>query len=151
MNQNNLLKIEENEQDFQSQKHFYELLENTVGSMKTYYNKRLKGKDSVPEIGRGTSSMNSKKPLENNDVAPNYGDILIKMEDEDPKAENEKLSKDQSSINNSDTLKSINDDYDERVKEKVLKIKKENNQIIKIEINDSKEEIKTLEEYYEKY
>ena len=100
--------------------------------MKTYYNKRLKGKDSVPEIGRVTSSMNSKKPLEIKDVAPNYGDILIKMEDEDPKAENEKLSKDQSSRNNSNTLKSINDDYDERVKEKVFKIKKETNQIIKI-------------------
>ena len=47
--------------------------------MKTYYNKRLKGKDSVPEIGRGTSSMNSKKPLENTNVGPKYGDILRKM------------------------------------------------------------------------
>ena len=37
------------------------------------------------------------------------------------------------------------------MKEKVLKIEEENNQFIKIEINDSKEEIKTLEEYYEKY
>ena len=115
-NENNTLKMKENEQDLQDQKHMHELLEKTFGSMKAYYNNRFKEKESVQEIRRGNRIVieieqnKSKEILENKNVTLRYGDILIKMEDEDLITENEESTKEQSLINNSNTLKRMNFD-----------------------------------------